>query len=141
MELALNSFWLVVALVSLGLWWRFHWRPRGVGGKRPAPLRGLVALCCALFILFPVISLTDDLHAEVMAMEDSNSSKRSLRNDAGPLGPAVSGAPPALPTASALAPAISPRGVFVGLVSSSDIRPHSFIWATLSEGRAPPSLK
>jgi hypothetical protein len=41
---------------------------------------GILALACALVLLFPVISLTDDLHAEQAAMEDSSRSVMKARN-------------------------------------------------------------
>ncbi len=78
MEPFLNAFWLLIALAAFALW-RVHWAhvPRG---PRPAACRELVGLATALLLLFPVISLTDDLHAELVLAEDSNLSKRNLRS-------------------------------------------------------------
>ena len=74
METLLNLIWLVLALA--GLWvWRFHWLV-----SRPNPRARLyleaVAIGCALALLFPVISLTDDLHPEIVAV-DASSGKRN----------------------------------------------------------------
>lgn len=79
MELFLNLFWILVAVASL-----FYYRRRL---EATVPIRRLachsgIALGCALAILFPVISLTDDLHAEQAVMEDSNGTRKSLKSAA-----------------------------------------------------------
>lgn len=74
MEVALNAFWLLVALASFLVW--APGKPRG--GGRSASAHRLVVLACALFFLFPVISLTDDLHGEQPLVEDSVGSRRAL---------------------------------------------------------------
>jgi hypothetical protein len=75
LETTLNLIWLAVTLVALWLW-RFRW----TGGRR-APGHNVrleaVAMVCILALLFPVISLTDDLHPEVIPV-DATSSKRAL---------------------------------------------------------------
>lgn len=53
MELALNLAWALLAVSTLGLWLRF--------GPRTERQRQFVALTMLLLILFPVISVTDDL--------------------------------------------------------------------------------
>jgi hypothetical protein len=95
MEVLLNATWFLVAIGAFLLW-----QP-GKHGRRSwsrgySPCFGMVALACALILLFPVISLTDDLHAEQVAMEDSSrtlngrqvaqGARRDLRS---PLFPAV----------------------------------------------------
>lgn len=75
METILNLIWLVVTLAVLWLW-RFRWK--GVRRKPGHDVRlEAVAMICILALLFPVISLTDDLHPEVIPV-DAASSKRSL---------------------------------------------------------------
>jgi hypothetical protein len=69
MELALNLGWLLLAVACCHFWWP---RQRWVGAGTPRCFRGLVALGCALVVLFPIISVTDDLHAEQAVMEDSS---------------------------------------------------------------------
>jgi hypothetical protein len=76
MELLLNLVWLLMALPAYWLW------RRGAGARaerRIAALQFLLALGCALVLLFPVISATDDLHAMRAEMEESASSKRTVR--------------------------------------------------------------
>lgn len=55
MELVLNLVWFVLASVMVCLWFRF--------APREGPSRRLqfVALALLVFVLFPVISVTDDL--------------------------------------------------------------------------------
>jgi len=73
MELGLNLFWLLVASASFALV-SLRRDPRPPAPRRSGPR--ILALVCALLILFPVISVTDDLHAEQAVLEDSNPSKR-----------------------------------------------------------------
>jgi hypothetical protein len=74
MELALNLVWFIVAVGSYALLAR---RVAGVGAGHscgPSRCQCIVALSCALVILFPVISLTDDLHEMQAAAEEPSSS-------------------------------------------------------------------
>ncbi|HYA23235.1 MAG TPA: hypothetical protein VEF05_03690 [Terriglobales bacterium] len=81
MELLLNILWLALAVPAVWIWRRkpaqassprrfVHWRP-------------YVLLGCALILLFPVVSATDDLHAMRPEMEESNASKRVLKQAGG----------------------------------------------------------
>jgi hypothetical protein len=76
MELLLNLLWLLLALPAYWLWQRSA-DARGV--RRVSSLQCLLALGCAVVLLFPVISATDDLHAMRSEMEESSSSKRAVR--------------------------------------------------------------
>jgi|CZKC01.1.fsa_nt_gi hypothetical protein len=69
MELLLNLSWLVIALAAIFIL-RSHWR-RSEGPT----LREWVALGTFLFLLFPVISLSDDLHPEIALAEAVTGSK------------------------------------------------------------------
>lgn len=53
MELALNLVWAVLAVSAMGVWLRF--------GSRSERRGQFIALSMLLLILFPVISVTDDL--------------------------------------------------------------------------------
>lgn len=76
MELLLNLTWLLLALPAYWLW-------RRSAGSLPArglnSLHCLLALGCALVLLFPVVSASDDLHTVRAEMEDSSVSKRTVR--------------------------------------------------------------
>src|SRR5437899_11835034 len=72
MELALNLVWLFVAIVGIGLLWRSLSCP--ARPNRPASnWRKIVAMSCALIILFFVISMTDDLHDQEIVVEENKS--------------------------------------------------------------------
>lgn len=62
MELALNVVWLLVCAASFACWGRRNMRGRG-SLRRLRALQGLLPLGFALLLLFPVISITDDLQA------------------------------------------------------------------------------
>ncbi|MGA7403112.1 MAG: hypothetical protein WCC99_24055 [Candidatus Sulfotelmatobacter sp.] len=79
MELLLNLVWLLLMVPAYWLW------RRGVGARlarRVTALQCLLALGCVVVLLFPVISATDDLHAMRAEMEESASSKRTVRQTA-----------------------------------------------------------
>jgi hypothetical protein len=79
MELLLNLAWVLLVVPAYWLW-------RRNAGARPArrvsSLQCLLALGCVLVLLFPVISASDDLHAMRSEMEESASSKRTVRQAA-----------------------------------------------------------
>ncbi len=81
METLLNLLWLVLALAALWIW-RFRWL-----ASRPNPQARVylesVAIGCALALLFPVISLTDDLHPEIVAVDASSGKRNSCLMVAG----------------------------------------------------------
>lgn len=80
MELLLNLVWVLLAVPAYWLWRR----DAGVRQERKfSSLQVLLALGCVLVLLFPVISATDDLHAMRAEMEDSATSKRTVRQAGG----------------------------------------------------------
>jgi hypothetical protein len=74
LELALNLLWLAISACALGCW-----LPRLRSSERdPAGiLRALLVFGCAALLLFPSVSITDDLHAPSDAMEDSFSVRKA----------------------------------------------------------------
>jgi hypothetical protein len=69
MELFLNLCWLSLLLPAFLLW-----RQRAIlcsTGRGRRPLIFIATLGCALILLFPVISASDDLHAMRPEMEES----------------------------------------------------------------------
>jgi hypothetical protein len=74
METLLNLSWLVVALGLISMW-KFRWL-----GSRRNPNSGIlpeaIAIACAISLLLPAISLTDDLHPEIVAV-DAAAGKRN----------------------------------------------------------------
>jgi hypothetical protein len=75
MELALNLAWLCVAIVGIGLLCSSLSRPTVCPDRPPSNWWKVVAMGCALIILFFVISMTDDLHDQEIAFEDNKSSR------------------------------------------------------------------
>jgi len=81
MELLLNILWLTLAVPAVWLW---HRDPAGSAGARSQTnLRPLLLLACALALLFPVVSATDDIHVMRSEMEEPGPSKRELRTGTG----------------------------------------------------------
>ncbi len=76
MELLLNLAWLLLALPAYWLWRR---STNERAGHHFRAMQCLLALGCTLVVLFPVISATDDLRAMRAEMEESPTSKRSIR--------------------------------------------------------------
>jgi hypothetical protein len=80
MELLLNLAWLLLALPAYWLWRASRTtHASGTFGS----LQCLLALGCLLVVLFPVVSATDDLRAMRAEMEESPSSKRTIRQASG----------------------------------------------------------
>jgi hypothetical protein len=76
MELFLNLLWMLIAVGLLGAW-----RTRWVHQRHRAPRHSLQewsALSIALVLLFFAVSMTDDMHSEIVALEDCSTSKRAL---------------------------------------------------------------
>src|SRR5579862_6324649 len=74
MESLLNILWVLLALPAMWLW-------RSRAASRPAArywdrLRAPVLLLCAMVLLFPVISVSDDLHIAQAEMEECKPSRR-----------------------------------------------------------------
>ena len=76
MELLLNLAWLLMLVPAYYLW---RGSRSGDSKQTATSLQALLALACALVILFPVISATDDLHAMRAEIEESPSTKRTVR--------------------------------------------------------------
>jgi hypothetical protein len=78
MELLLNIIWLALALPAV--WMRCHKPAYAHRSERFEGCRPFLLLGCALILLFPVVSATDDLNAMRPEMEESNPSTRQLKH-------------------------------------------------------------
>lgn len=78
MELLLNLVWLVIAAGAIALW--LSQRRRSASARPARALLQAIALACALAVLFPAISATDDLHAAQLAVEASDVARKLLRS-------------------------------------------------------------
>jgi hypothetical protein len=74
METLLNLIWLFISVAGIWIWLRW-WSPRHAGNEVRLK-QGWMAVVVLIFLLFPVISMTDDLHPGPAYMEDSSASKR-----------------------------------------------------------------
>jgi hypothetical protein len=72
MELFLNFLWVLIAVFGLSVW-RVCWAPERSG--RRAPLQEWTAIVAALVFLFFAVSLSDDLHSDLV-LEESASGRR-----------------------------------------------------------------
>jgi hypothetical protein len=77
MELQLNLAWLLLTLPAYWLW-RVSRTTHAT--RKFRSLQCLLAIGCMLVVLFPVVSATDDLCAMRAEMEESPSSKRTVRH-------------------------------------------------------------
>jgi hypothetical protein len=94
MELFFNLAWLVVAGVLVTLWLRDN-------GQRHAECRGqVIAMAVLIAILFPVISVSDDLQAIQNASEVDNYLRRDhlVPSNPGPVQPMLAVILPAMST-------------------------------------------
>src|SRR5215471_20706263 len=78
MELLLNLCWLMLVLPAYWVWQKA--RQSGEDVERFGSPRCLLVLACALVLLFPVVSATDDLHVMRPEMEEPGQSKRTIKN-------------------------------------------------------------
>ncbi len=140
MELVLNAFWLLLALASLGFWQRQRSHSKSGSRRRSESLRGLIALGCALAVLFPVISLTDDLHGEQAVMEDSSSSRKHFKTGGGHQASSNAGKLTVPPAIAVLPGLFSLCAIIVGQVAPAELALCKLAAARSFEGRAPPFL-
>jgi hypothetical protein len=80
MELLLNLLWLLIA-VSLVCVWRTQWINQRRGTER-RHLQEWSAVSLALVLLFFAVSMSDDLHSEIVALEECSANKRDQMHGA-----------------------------------------------------------
>jgi hypothetical protein len=76
MELLLNLAWILLVLPA---YWLFRRGAHTRAARRVTAMQCMLALGCVLVLLFPVISASDDLHVMRAEMEESSSSKQTVR--------------------------------------------------------------
>jgi len=74
MELMLNLVWLVLAAALLCVW-RLQWTHQRTGRSR-GRVQEWSAVSLALVLLFFAVSMSDDLHSEIVALEELSANKR-----------------------------------------------------------------
>lgn len=88
MELTLNLVWVCVAIAGILAMVAVLSRATASPDGRASTRQKIVAMCCALVILFFVISMTDDLHGEAILFEEKRPS-RVLFEAANPAPPSI----------------------------------------------------
>ncbi len=78
MEVLLNLVWALLT-ASLFVWWALAARRTTCLWRL---LTGLLSVLCVALLLFPVISMTDDLNPSMAYAEDANAVKRMARSAA-----------------------------------------------------------
>ena len=127
MELVLNAFWLLLVLAGVCL-------PAQGGDRKLGRWQMALALTCAALLLFPAISMSDDLHPMQAAIEDA--SKRTAKG--APSGHTVQpSSAAALPAAALLAAPVFRATQQVTNVVRSKPRSRTVL---PEAGRAPPAV-
>lgn len=84
MELALNLVWVGVAIAGIVLQWITLSRAARSSDSSASTTQKIVAMSCALVILFFVISMTDDLHDQQVLIEEKNVCRIAASTEAPP---------------------------------------------------------
>jgi hypothetical protein len=74
MELILNLVWLFIATFLICVW-RIQWIHQGPG-RAHGRVRQWSAVSLALVLLFFAVSMSDDIHSEIVALEELSANKR-----------------------------------------------------------------
>jgi hypothetical protein len=132
-EQLLNAVWLVSVL---GAFLAYLWHQPRLKAAQSAQAKALIALACVLFLLFPAISISDDLHPVSAALEDPTKRIVKTSRDL----PQVRGDHPGVPLL-AVVPVVLPVANFAVLRTTL----HTATAAHLtnrervpSDGRSPP---
>jgi hypothetical protein len=137
MESFLNILWVLIALCALWVW-RVHW-VRQERAERRNPVQEWTAFLCGLVLLFFAVSLTDDLHSEIVLFDECASGRRHSAV-CSCAHPAPHGAKAPSASGPAIVPAVSAIQQFRVIARISAIRQDlmSRVSYSFSSGRAPP---
>jgi len=137
MELFLNIVWMLVA-AGLLVAWRTRWIHERRGSSRRS-LQEWSAISLALVLLFFAVSMTDDMHSEIVALEECSASKRDFAHALGAHAAPDSGAAlhasswAIVPPVPSFGPSRPLQKLEVAVQLSS-----SFLRSNQASGRAPP---
>jgi hypothetical protein len=137
MELLLNIVWVLAAAGLLGIW-----RTRWVHQRERTPRHSFLewtAVSVALVLLFFAVSMTDDLHAQILFSEECSTSRRNMSCPAGAHASPQSAPASQLHYAVVLAHASEPAPLIsFGTLDSLPVRNTSHVQIDRLSGRAPP---
>jgi hypothetical protein len=137
MELILNVFWVLLALPAYWLWRRQTGTLRR--GNSLSSWQCILVLGCILMLLFPVVSATDDLHVMRPEIEESSTSKRTLKHAATGKTFAWLLSPPIVPAVVTANHKINGAETVTGLVFVVSVARASSTSRKTGASRAPPS--
>ncbi len=137
MELLLNVIWLLLAAAAVIIW--LCQKRGGASAGRGRRLLQSVALGCALAVLFPAISATDDLHAAQLAVDASDAARKMLRNMNTMSSSGAVDWLHFLPALLLLVLAVTPWRKFIGKVLQSCALSPQAIFSSILVSRAPPA--
>jgi hypothetical protein len=75
METFLNVVWVLLVVVALCVWQR-RW-VRQKGGSRRNSIQEWTAFVCVMVLMFYVVSMTDDLHPEILLCDGCSTGRRT----------------------------------------------------------------
>ena len=136
MELFLNFLWVLIAVFGFSVW-RVCWAPERSGRRNP--LQEWTAFVAAAVFLFFAVSLTDDLHSNLVLFEECASGRRNAI-----ILPGGHASPQGAGHTSASSVAVLPGLVLwrqsdsFGHVTFLSYSPGVFLKCGLRSGRAPP---
>jgi HAMP domain-containing protein len=122
--------WLLLLGPGAYLWLRQRRRAKPI-------FQFSIALACLLFLLFPVISATDDLHAFRQEMEESSPTKKALKQVAKRATAQEFTAPPAQTPSSVSFP---PSTQLCGFVLAFSAPAFASAGSGISVSRSPPAF-
>lgn len=139
MELFLNILWLAISSASF-VWFVRRERFGSPVQRRVLLVSGVLALTCVAALLFPIISVTDDLHSDATCAEESSRSQRGrgIRTAVQPSIAHDVADPPSTLLASIGAPSIPL--IFLHCVPPDPRSPQLVLIADRAAPRSPPSL-
>ena len=132
LELFLNLAWLVIAIGALSAF-AFWARAEKSAGHR---LRVGIAVACGLALLFPIISVTDDMSPDAAALEEWSAARRAALIIVN-----VAHAAVAIPVAVAIEQTAKELFACIGLVVLTFSAITTAKFATARSLRAPPSAR
>jgi hypothetical protein len=137
MESFLNFLWVLIALAALGTWracWMHEYRSR-----RRDPVREWAAVICSLVLLFFAVSLSDDLHSNLVLLEEGAGGRKHAAiwdTSHPPLDKSRLAA--AHPPGALSCRIFFPRLSNFALLRTSEERSSIFVDSDVQLGRAPP---
>lgn len=130
LELLLNLCWLAISGLALFTW--IDWRRNSSSQAAPPMLRGLLVVVCILALLFPVISISDDL-SQTLSLAEGCRLQDVLK------APELRGIyciAAILPTTLQLVP--QPIHLTSNIGSEPTFLPQDIFWASAIDKRPPP---